>query len=201
MNSVQKLYKTIYDIAIQVQISGINGKDIWKKIESMIENIKLEPLYYNDTLKVIYSNMNNIPNYEDIQNNESNPISNHFFLQLRNLVETKSAFIIYLNRIGQLAYNAGQLSVFIDKNNLNQDIKKFVLENNMLDINTYISIENQNIIDMILNQNNIDKIIEIIKNILSQQGGNNNYLQKYLKYKQKYINLKNIFNFGDMLAF
>ena len=193
MNNLQRIYNSVYKIAQYVQLSNINGKDIWKKIESIIEHIKFEPLYYNDSLKSIYEKMNDIKNYEDIKNNENNPIYNHFFLQLRNLVETKSNFIIYLNRVAQIAYNAGQLSIFIDRDNLNQDLKKFVLENNMLDLNTYISIENQNIIDMILNQHNIDNIVNNINNIieLSQNGGyNNTYKLKYLKYKQKYTNLK-----------
>jgi hypothetical protein len=198
MNNIQKLYNSIYDIARKVQITQVNGKEIWGKIESMIQPIVMEQhILYNNTLKNIYENMDNIKDYEKIKNNEYNPISNHFFLQLRNLVETKSKFVIFLYRVGQIAYNAGQLSIFIENDNINKDIKDFVIKNNMLDINTYITEDIQNEISMILNQHNIDKIIYNINNLINQNGGNlssnhnNIYLQKYLKYKEKYINLKN----------
>ena len=214
MNSIQKLYKTIFDIAIQVQLitrknDKIKGKDIWQRIESELKTVDFNILeinmLYNESLKIIYENMNQIENFVDIVNNEYNPVYNHFFLQLKNLVEKKSNFIVQLYRVGQLAYNAGQLSVFLDEDNINSKIKEFVLKNNMLDINTYITIENQNIIDTAFSHNliNIDNIINnILKigneiNMLSQSGGllnkntydNNYYLQKYLKYKQKYLNL------------
>ena len=54
---------------------------------------------------------------------EFNPKSNHFFYQLKNLVKAKSNFNIKLNRVMQLDFNDGQLSVFIDRGTLTDDIK------------------------------------------------------------------------------
>ena len=165
------------------KLIGLYGREGLNKLKNQLKNN--------------YEKINNIKYNEKIKNNEYNPISVHFFLQLRNLVETKSKFVIFLYRVGQIAYNAGQLSIFIEIDNINKDIKDFVIKNNMLDINTYITEDIQNEISMILNQHNIDKIIYNINNLINQNGGNlssnhnNIYLQKYLKYKEKYINLKN----------
>ena len=122
----------------------------------------------------------------NMDENEMDPISNHFFSQLKNLVERKSQFIIHLNRVAQLGFNAGQLSIFIQENTLPEDrreeIKKFVEANRMFDFDTYISKENQKIINKYLEKN------------LAQHGGNynqNDYYHNYIKYKTKYLNLKN----------
>ena len=68
-------------------------------------------------------------------------------MQLKNLVEKKSEFKIKMNRILQLAYNAGQLNIFfqnINKFSLPEqeklnEIKDFVLENKLDILDTYIS--------------------------------------------------------------
>ena len=82
---------------------------------------------------------------------EFDPKSNHFFCQLMNLVDKKSAFQIKLNKIMQLGFNAGQLSVFLERNTLPADrsdiISDFVERNNMLDLNTYVNAETQEIIN------------------------------------------------------
>jgi protein-arginine kinase activator protein McsA len=59
----------------------------------------------------------------------------------------------------------------------------------MLDLDTYVSIDNQNIINMKIHDHIIsDVITDSIAN--SIQKGGNLYKQKYLKYKQKYLELK-----------
>jgi hypothetical protein len=109
--------------------------------------------------------------------NEFNPKSNHFLLQLRNLVKAKSNFIIKVNRILQLGFNAGQLSIFIEKNTLPEDrlkiISKLFNKYKLNKLETYVSQENQEIIDKEL-----------------PQSGGYDYKQKYLKYKQKYLEYK-----------
>ena len=114
--------------------------------------------------------------------NEYNPTSNHFLLQLKNLVVSKSNFIIKINRILQLGYNAGQLSIFIEKNTLPEDraeiIKKVFDEYKLNNLETYVSSDKQE---------DINKQMKELK----QEGGNLDYKQKYLKYKQKYIQLQN----------
>ena len=162
----------------------IDGKAIWSELEkeaiALTEKnpeITKEMLRYNESLNDIYDSMDVIIKEFNMDSTEFNPISNHFFMQLQNLVKGKSEFIIQLNRVMQLGYNAGQLSVFLERNTLPVDrlevIRKFVNDHNMLNLDTYISPEIQEIINRILN-NKLD-------------GG---YYFKYMKYKNKYMALK-----------
>jgi hypothetical protein len=196
-NKIKQLYKFVFDKAREVQhktLSGeqIDGKAVWNSIEVKIKDIKLDiNLEYNHSLYELYEKMDKIIEKYDLASNEFNPITNHFFLQLKNLVKTKSNFIIYINRVLQIAYNAGQLSVLLENNKLNDDIKQFTLQNNMLDLDTYVSTDNQNIINMKIHDHIISDVIAD-SNANSIQKGGNLYKLKYLKYKQKYLELKKI---------
>jgi hypothetical protein len=108
-----------------------------------------------------------------------NPKSNHFFMQLKNLVDKKSEFIIQVNRLLQIAFNAGQLSVFIEEKEIPEDIIEFIKTYNLLSIDTYVSDTNQEI---------INKKLKSIK--LNLVGGFTDYYSKYKKYKMKYMKLK-----------
>ena len=163
------------------------------------KDIQVDELEYNETLKPIYELMDKIIDKYEMKDNEFKIISNHFFMQLKNLViKPESYFIIKLNRVLQLAFNMGQLSVFFqnikkyDKNLQKQikDIKKFVKTNKLNKLDTFISNENQKIINSFLpdtdfNFNDVDDLLKT-----NQKGGYKNYKEKYLKYKQKYLELK-----------
>ena len=189
-NKIKQLFSFVYDKAREVQqrtLNGeqIDGKAVWNSFESKVKDIKFDSvLTYNMNLHELYERMDKIIEKYDLSKNEFNPVANHFFLQLKNLVLTKSNFIIHVYRVLQIAYNAGQLSVLLENKKINDEIIEFVLQNNMLNLDTYISKDNQNIIDMHIQNHTMTDII--------QKGGNyDNYRQKYLKYKQKYLNLKN----------
>ena len=196
-NKIKQLYKFVFDKAREVQHKTlkdeqIDGKAVWNSIEVKIKDIKLDmDLKYNDSLYELYEKMDKIIEKYDLASNEFNPITNHYFLQLKNLVKTKSNFIIYINRVLQIAYNAGQLSVLLENNKLNDDITQFTLQNNMLDLDTYVSTDNQNIINMKIHDHIISDVVND-SNANSIQKGGNLYKLKYLKYKQKYLELKKI---------
>lgn len=208
-NKIKFLFDETYKIAQRVQKidqlkKEINGKAIWGKIEEKIKDIAIDNLEYNETLKPIYTEMDKIINKYDMNrdNNEFKIISNHFFMQLKNLVTTKSNFKIQLNRVLQLAYNVGQLSVFLENTEKYDDIEKtklneineMVMKDRLDVLDTYISIENQNKINKVLENISFDfrDFNDLEKIGKNQEGGNVlNYKQKYLKYKQKYLELKN----------
>lgn len=106
-----------------------------------------------------------------MNDNEYNPISNHFFMQLMNLVVNKSlpvnSYNLYLNRVLQLAFNAGQLKVFIDKNLLDDEIVSFVKKYKLLNLSTYVNSWTQNEINEALKkQSGGHKKYEYISNFI-----------------------------------
>lgn len=183
---IKDLFQDVYKKAQEIQEleqtgTVVDGRAIWQDIEKKVEHINIIELKYNLELNLIYDKMEFLFDKYHMKENELNPKSNHFFMQLKNLVKTKSNFEIKLNRVLQLAFNAGQLSIFIKNNKLDKEIVDFVMENKLLDLTTYISLENQKII----NEKYLVEFEKVIK------GG---YYQKYIKYKEKYINLKNKLN-------
>jgi hypothetical protein len=191
MTTLRELFEKAFEAGRDVQERThshpdivIDGRAVWGELEkeaiALTEKnpeITKEMFKYNESLNDIYDSMDVIIREFHMDKNEFNPISNHFFMQLQNLVKGKSHFIIQLNRVMQLGYNAGQLSVFLERNTLPADrlevIRKFVNDHNMLNLDTYVSPEIQEIINRILN-NKLD-------------GG---YYFKYMKYKNKYMALK-----------
>jgi hypothetical protein len=163
MTTVQKLYEKAFLAGREVQIreqSGeeVDGRAIWNQLEITTKGLKDQVLthneqilQYNTSLKPIYSEMKDIIIEFGMDKSEFNPKSNHFFCQLMNLVDKKSNFEIKLNKIMQLGFNAGQLSIFLERNTLPADrsiiITEFIRRNNMLDINTYVGLETQQIIN------------------------------------------------------
>lgn len=163
MTTVKKLYEKAFKLGIKVQIreqSGleVDGRAIWNQLESDTKDLKDrvlthsdKVLLYNDSLKSIYYEMNKIILRFQMDKSEFDPKSNHFFCQLMNLVDKKSNFEIKINKIMQLGFNAGQLSVFLERLSLPEDrifiMTNFIESNNMLELETYVSKETQDIIN------------------------------------------------------
>jgi hypothetical protein len=161
--TVQNLYEKAFHAGRHVQIrehigEEVDGRAIWNELEITTKGLKDQvlthdgqTLTYNPKLKQIYSEMKVIIIEFGMDKSEFNPKSNHFFCQLMNLVDKKSNFEIKLNKIMQIGFNAGQLSVFLKGTTLPVDrraiIAKFIRINKMLDLDTYVSVETQEIIN------------------------------------------------------
>ena len=202
-NSLKQLFQKTYEKAREVQKTEqlgteIDGRAIWGEIEKSVADFTiLDDLKYNQSnLEPIYDKMIGIITKFKMIENEFNPKYRHFFMQLMNLVVNKSlpvgSYKIDIKRVLQLAYNAGQLSVFIDNGQLPYELSAFVISNKLLDLDTYLDLYTQEIISC----TNKDKIKAILAP--TYQGGNlysreyNLNYQKYKKYKNKYLKLKNI---------
>ena len=220
MTTIKSLFDKIISLAYNVQsneqdpniTNKPNGRSIWGSIEKVSgkdillddNNEKME----FDGKKLDGKKLDDV--YADIKedvckitkDNEMNPKSNHFFAQLKNLVVEKAKYKLHINRLLQLAYNIGQLKVFIDnsKNDkpnpeyLNPKIFEHVQKYNLFDIDLYISPKTQEIINKKYSHK-INEIIEAVNSIdiinpMEQSGGFIDEYHKYVKYKAKYMNKK-----------
>ena len=164
----------------------IDSQSIWKGIESQVPTTGTG-LRYNESLIPIYKKMDILCDKYDAITNKSNLKSYHLFMQLQNLISKNSNFEIKLNLLLHLAYIAGQLSHLIQLKKIPEDITQCIMENNLLSLDTYVSKENQAIINKkYLDNTHLDKVRE---NIHMLGGGvtEDNYYFKYLKYKYKYL--------------
>jgi hypothetical protein len=183
----------------------VDGRAVWGEIESKISDLKDKNLtndsgvnlMYNSELNDLYDEMDVIIKNFDMDESEFNPKSNHFFMQLKNLVKGKSNFVIQLNRVAQLGFNAGQLSIFLKKGTLGEDrremIKKLVKDNKMLELDTYVSPDVQSTINRkYLDGTKFDLTKGVGGGIRAgiSVGGGDIYYVKYMKYKSKYMKYK-----------
>jgi hypothetical protein len=84
-----------------------------------------------------------------------------------------------LVRLAQIAYNLGQLSAMYDDAVYTPEVKQFYTMNNLGAMNTYTSCA--------ISYEHLQKIRQLKDSKIIGSG----YLHKYLKYKKKYIQLKN----------
>ena len=118
----------------------------------------------------------------------------HFFLQLiriiKNIPENKFSFV----RLGQIAYNIGQLSVYIDSDPIyTEGPRDYYYSNKLNQLESYIDtdsceIDSDKLEELEELEKQIDEKLNELKKL--KKGGNLNYYNKYLKYKQKYFKLK-----------
>ncbi len=172
MNSNIKFwYEYTFKIAETIELSqqnkeNIDGESIWKNIEQEVSNVNIENLYYKKDLDKILNN----------------PL-------LTNIQKIIKKSKIQMNELLELAYNLGKISMLIKLNKLSQDNKNVIEKSNLLDLDTYVSLEDQEKInELYLNGTKLDKVRE---NIHILGGGSVDYY-KYIKYKTKYIKLKNL---------
>ena len=193
MSNIQLWFNKAFEAGKHVQQQEhkgetVDGRAVWSDIESKISDLNLkdieltgdteEQLKYNLSLNDLYSKMDVIIEKFNMANSELDPKSNHFFMQLKNLVKAKSNFNIQLNRVAQLGFNAGQLSVFINEGTLFEDRRELITglvnEYKMLELDTYVNTDTQSIINKKYLESKTSDI----------------YYVKYLKYKSKYLELK-----------
>lgn len=186
---VFKLGQHVQNIENQPEDNEIDGRAIWGGVECQVISTNIEGLRYNESLLPIYEHMDKICESHKMTegDREFNPKYHHFYMQLKNLVVKKSNWEIKLNRLLQLAYNAGQLSKLIELGKIPEDIKKCFEDHNLHLLDTYVSKENQTIInERYLNKTHLDKV----RGLIHMLGGANiqdKYYSKYLKYKYKYL--------------
>lgn len=109
----------------------------------------------------------------------------HFFLQLIRIIKNNPEFSFV--RLAQIAYNIGQLSVYID--NFDERSKEYFYSNELDKITSYINLSTCEIMQEELEQlsQQLDEKIILLESI---EGGSDKYYAKYIKYKNKYLELK-----------
>lgn len=205
---LEKLFNKVIDIAYNVQKKSfelikdnkiIDGRKVWGEIESSVKDIDVKKLnfHYCDNTK-FYADIDSLnlidnANEPNIIDGKINPKYNHFLLQLKNLVLTKSVDkIIESHRLFQIAYNLGQLKYNYENNIIPNEMKQ-VIDNN-IDIFTIRKFVNDDTIEKL---NSLYKTLIIDINLddsiyIMEQKGGSNYYDKYMKYKTKYVELKKL---------
>ena len=159
------LFNEVCKYGYMVRKTKINGKKAWNDIEKIISNNNIylggwnakSYVFYNDLLNLGVIEETNTVFHHDIW------LYHHFLLQHGRLAKKEC----YLNRILQIAYNAGQLAYCLKNSEgsivYTYDRILYYVTNNLNNIESYIYINN-----IKLNaetKSNLDKMIESIKQL------------------------------------
>lgn len=184
---LQILWKEMVDIGYKVRSNHLDGLKSWQPYKTKYSNYVLEgyedgiPLNNNFVMlsESLNYTFNDKKDQSDViftigNDNFDNKIeTNHFLIQHFRIPRLENYKLSVL-KVLQLAYNIGQLkAVFENESVYNNKLYKFYYENRLDDISTYISADIYN--------RNINKL---------EQKGAGSYYHKYIKYKNKYIQLK-----------
>ena len=146
---ISRLWYEVYHYGYRVRsIEPENGLARWQLYKNNYSTIKCS----YTTIKS-YNNLFKSVNYHAVGDDDINSTITingntycnniekyHFLVQLFRIPKLAQFKIPYV-KILQLAYNAGQLQAGIDSNSYDQEIVKFVNDNNLLKIETYINLE------------------------------------------------------------
>jgi len=187
---MEQLFTLVKNYGYIVRTNNFDGLASWNEMKDILSTISCDGL----TWRINLLNLNGecLTSIEDAYNyvhdtlgmlgEETDPkIDNwekfHFFLQLVRIPKNNPT--CNLVRLAQIAYNLGQLSAVYDDAVYTPEVKQFYTMNNLGAMNTYTPCA--------ISYEHLQKIRQLKDSKIIGSG----YLHKYLKYKKKYIQLKN----------
>ena len=147
--------------------SKLDGLEYWNNIKTFLKEIDNRS---NSNIKYNPNHDNTIENFKKVRDSipekdKGNKLieKNHFLLQQLNILK-KDDGISSFRRLMQIALNIGQLKSY--EKPFDDNILKMIKENNLSNINTYMTSENYN--KYIFNEDDLTKL----KNILDDLNNN-----------------------------
>ena len=189
---MEELFNLIKNYGYIVRTNNLDGLASWNEMKTLLVSIRCEGLIWNINVKNLdeksITGIENAYNYvhntlgmkgEDTDPKGPNWEKFHFYLQLVRIPYNNPD--CNLVRLAQVAYNLGQLSAVYDDAVYSPDVKTFYSMNNLDKTSAYTKSS------CTIMTTDIEKIRRLIDSKIIGSG----YLQKYLKYKKKYLQLKN----------
>jgi hypothetical protein len=206
MNKLQELFNLGIDFGYKSKINKLNGQESWgflkdrldttnicnweitKRIIGAKSSSDIEEIYsyIHDDLKLYGENGDKlkykIENHEDWERA-------HYVLQTIRIPRTSCCSI---QKILQIGLNIGQYMASNEENKYNDVVNDYVRSNHLNQISSYVNLDRCKIPDALLVQS-IELMREQIGKLPSKQDGGalDLWHSKYLKYKAKYLGLKN----------
>jgi hypothetical protein len=203
---MEKLFNKVIEYGKYVRENNLNGLKAWFDIKGLF-NLEISCPKWNiirnigdketsdieEIYSYVYHNLN--MRGEDPDDDKTTQTAHlswekkHFFLQLIRIIRNNPEFSFV--RLGQIAYNIGQISVYIDSDPIyTGGPQHYYYSNKLNELESYVDIDLCEIDSDKLEEleKQIDEKLNELKELI--KGGNLNHYNKYLKYKQKYFKLK-----------
>lgn len=173
---------------IRSENKNLDGLKYWKHIKNIIKDINSVPnknIEWNKDHIKIKTKFYNKFNLSEKDKNNNLIENNHFLLQLIN-IPYKDDNIPSFKRLIQIALNIGQLKSSLDS--YSKEIRDFIKIHKLFKIDTYMNkkmYKNYIVCDV-----DILKVSDILISLNKNPPLVGGFREKYLKYKLKYLNLR-----------
>ncbi len=200
---MEEIFQKVIEYGRIVRANGLDGLKSWNNIKGLFTNqLNCGKWKIVRTIKgTDTSDINEIFNYvhdelgmygDETDDNSNHDLwsKRHFYLQLIRIILKNKDFSFV--RLAQIAYNIGQLSNHLETDEMfSGEPLTYYHENKLGDISSYVELS-----DCDVDSDEMKKLSEELDNkireLQEQTGGKgkSDYYQKYLKYKNKYLELK-----------
>jgi hypothetical protein len=208
MNKFQELFDLAIKYGYESKSRNINGQESWNYIKNKLDSTKIcewsitrifpdgEIVY---DINLIYSKIHNeLKMYGEDGDEVAHKLTHenweraHYVLQTARLPKKSDCSI---QKILQIAFNIGQYQAANKTKAYNKNVNKFIELNKLDKVKSYVNLN-----ECTPSYEILDGYVELIKDKIeylpkAQKGGTkelaNEYYEKYLKYKLKYIGLRN----------
>lgn len=200
MENINNIFQKVIQYGTLVRSSKLDGLKAWNDIKPLFDKQitcvdwyisrkinDIETQNIQEIYDYVHENLNMKGDEIDDTSNHELWEKQHFFLQLIRIIKNNPKFSFV--RLAQIAYNIGQLSIYIDSDSFFEGNPREYFYLNELDkVTSYIDSTKCEIVGDELEQleNKLDEKILL----LNSQTGGTNYYAKYIKYKNKYLELK-----------
>ncbi len=217
-----QVFNTVIEYGQLVRSKGLNGLEPWNDIKGLFKDQVVCPKWeikrnirgtettdINEIYDFVHDELDMKGDDSDDKTDHDSWSKKHFFLQLIRIIKNNPGFSFV--RLAQIAYNIGQLSIHLgsgtDEDAQGQADPLFVGEpiiyyshNRLGDLVAYVDPTMCTI-----GFDDMDRLLETLNEkirVLKEQSGgfkkhlesqSDNYQEKYLKYKNKYLQLKKSF--------
>jgi hypothetical protein len=205
MSDLQKLFDLGIEFGYKSKINKLNGQESWERVKNLLdttnicnweitkktldekESSDIEEIYsyIHDKLK-LYGENGDEPKYGLTHEDW---VRAHFVLQTIRIPRTSCCSI---QKILQIGLNIGQYMASNEEKKYDEYVNDYVRSNHLNQISSYVNLVSCKIPDALLVQS-IELMREQIGKLPSKQDGGalDIWHSKYLKYKAKYLELKN----------
>ncbi len=199
---MEQLFAKVIEYGRLVRANGLDGLKAWNDIKGLFES-QIACRKWNIVRTINGQDVSDIQSIYDyvhgdlgMDGDDTDDKSDHhlwskkhFFLQLIRIIKNNPDYSFV--RLAQIAYNIGQLSNHIDSDSLYEgDALSYYYGNKLNEISSYIDVSKCDLKSAELEEL-IQKLDEKIEAMKKQSGGSSSqYYNKYLKYKEKYLQLK-----------
>jgi hypothetical protein len=209
-SALYDLFEAVVEYGKQVRQRKLNGFDMWGEIKTkfsdetgqckwnidrtinaeLVSDLDAIYNYIHDDLGMAGDDDKDIVEEGDADYDAKHALweNRHFFLQLIRIAKKNECSLM---RLMQVAYNVGQFQADLDNPIYTEKVKNFYDANKMGSLHSYVNPAECSFGGAKELSSKISTVNQIISEDNEMGGGSDPYYRKYLKYKTKYLQLRN----------